>query len=87
MRTPIFISIDTFDADSILLLLNKKTDESCILFDFAQEVADSGEECQFTLTVTPELLEWCRCIIKDEDDNSGVIEQIIQNYAFKTGQA
>lgn len=71
-----FVTITTEDAESILNCYQYKSDDVEELFAFASDVRDSGQDEQFHMTITKELREWCRSLLKEEKDETGIFAHI-----------
>lgn len=82
----VFITIDKADADSIMRRYAEITPEASILFSLANEVNDSClEDIQFNITINEDVIEWCKEMITEHHDTTGVFDHIVSTYNEKEG--
>lgn len=84
MNVSLFLTIQKYDADAILCQHALINDDVEILFTLAESVENSdNDEEQFQIEVSPEMIEWCQAIIKNEVGDLEIFKALIENYEAK----
>ncbi|CAH7394202.1 conserved hypothetical protein [Vibrio chagasii] len=87
----IFVSFYAEDAQTILNMQAPDIEGADALFEACEAVIDSenvssGDSLQFNLTVSKELTKWCKSMIADESDDTGILEYIVMQVNNKASR-